>query len=96
MLHKQWHYSFRCGCRSLSVRARIADQFRIIASKIDGRYSVPIEMRSTPELSNAEHLECLTIGLVQAKHEFEERVQAKAGELLFQQTRPDLFAETEK
>lgn len=56
----------------------------MLASKIDGRLSLAIDIETKPALSASEKVECVAFGLGQIKRAVEETTRTKAEELILE------------
>lgn len=86
-------YSVRVNCNPENKRQRLAHLLRNLASMIDGRTSLAVEISSTPELSLEQKNECIRFGseaigksvALLARSEALEEEMKKVAPLLFEE-----------
>lgn len=79
MLTASFEWSFRVN-RNATLRERIGAGLRSLASRIDGRLSLAIQIESTPPLSLAQKVECITFATRQLRAAIADTVKTAAEE----------------
>lgn len=81
MITASFEWAFRCNERR-TPRQRFAHALRMLASTIDGRLSLAIDIETKPPLSTSEKCECVAFGLGQIKKAVEASTRTAAEELI--------------
>lgn len=79
MIECKYHWRFACN-HLRTRRQRIGHWLRNLATKIDGRISLAIELESTPAISTLEKVECVKFGLGKIEWALRETVIVQAQE----------------
>lgn len=86
----KYKWMFEAGLGS-TVRERIGNFIRSMASRIDGRVSVAITIESDPELPMLDKVMCVEHGLKHASRLFEKAVRLKCVDNKMPEVTPNLF-----
>lgn len=70
----------------------LADRLRVLASRIDRRYTLAVEMKSEPVLPMEVKAECIKVGFQHAERLFAEEVKMAAVELGYREALHCMFA----
>lgn len=87
----KWWYLVSLGGRKLGYQARIAEFFRRLASRIDGRITIAITMKSDPEVSMETKCQCINRGFKLSEKLFIEEVKLQSIERGYRNSYPEHF-----
>lgn len=79
MIECSYKWGFACN-EKRTFRQRLALWLRDLATRIDGRISLAIDIQATPPLTNAEKVECVLFGLGKVRFAVEQTARSKAEE----------------
>lgn len=92
MTHKdRYTYTFQCNSRPKNWRERIAKWLRIYAQKLDGQYSLAVQMDSEPPLPRITQNQIIIVGLEHMERMFKEAVSSECMERLYKRALPQMF-----
>lgn len=81
MIQSSYEWTFRVNARQ-TLRQRVCHLLRALASRIDGRLSLAIDIQTKPPISDRSKLECVAFGLGQIKWAIEETTRSTAQDLV--------------
>lgn len=89
----EWWYKTRlCGVPQ-NFKELLADLFRKLATAIDNRTTISIEMKSLPVVSGSAKRRCIELGFKYAENLFIEEIKQEVYESGMKETMPELFPE---
>lgn len=87
----RFHRSIAFNPEGATWRERLASRLRLLAARLDGRFTQVVAIESTPELTPAELDECLAEGRNAITRSVDELLRVKTLEVIMQLQHPGLF-----
>ena len=87
----RYNFTFSCNAPARHWRDRAASWLRRLATLLDGRKTLAIEMHSMPSIPQAVEVEVVTKGLEHMRRLFANSVENECIETLLKQVAPDVF-----
>lgn len=92
---REWSTHLRVNGPAASWRERVGNWLRAAAMRVDGRWTLAVELRSSERLSVAEQKEVLRAGFAEWTRRLDVVTHQAAVEQLLRAQRPDLFEQRE-
>lgn len=94
-IERRWDTRLRVNGPAASWRERVGNWLRAAAMRLDGRWSLAVELRSSERLDVAEQKEVLAAGFDEWTRQLGVATRLAAVEQLMRAQRPDLFEQRE-
>lgn len=92
-IQRHWSYRVRQNGPAKGWREVVADKLRNLASRIDHRYTLAVEMKSNPVLPMEVKADCIKVGFQHTERLFAEEVRLAAVEDGYMDALPWMFNE---